>query len=287
VTTGSLAGLAAGLGAALVFGLGAIAQAHGVRRLDADAGRLGAFLHASVRSPWTWAASLSYLTGFVLHAAAIWLLPLYLAQATISLSLPVTALAATLLHERLSARHGWALGAVTLGLALLAAGSGAAGAPRVDPPFVVAVWLAVALLVLVGRAHHRLGAGTLGVLAGLGYAGSAIAVRGVGLPVRPLVVVAALAVPVLGVLAFWVYSLALERAPVPTSSAPLTVAQTFVPAGVGLLWLGDAVRPGWEAASAVGLVLATAGAVLLGREVRSPASAATASSPGPAPRRGR
>ena len=35
----------------------------------------------------------AYLVGFVLHAAAIWLLPLYLAQALVAMSLPVTALA--------------------------------------------------------------------------------------------------------------------------------------------------------------------------------------------------
>jgi hypothetical protein len=284
MTASAIAGLAAGLVAALLFGLGAIAQASGVRGLGIDAGHLGAFLAASVRDVWTWVASLAYLAGFLLHAVAIWLLPLYLAQAAISLSLPVTALAATLLRERLSARHGWAVGAVSLGLALLAVGPGDAGPVRVDPLFVGVVWLAVALLVVVGARHRRLRPGVLGALAGVGYAGSAVAVRGVGLPLQPLVVAAAVAVPVLGVLAFWIYSLALERGPVPASSAPMIVVQTFVPAGVGLLWLGDGVRPGWEAAAAAGLVLATAGAVLLGREVRSPASEATASATGPARR---
>jgi hypothetical protein len=287
VSPGLGTGLLAGLVAAFLFGLGAVAQARGVRGLGANAGHLGAFLAASVRDPWTWVASLSYLAGFVLHAVAIWLLPLYLAQATISLSLPVTALAATLLQERLTGRHGWALAAVTIGLALLAAGSGAVGAVRVDAAFVGLVWLAVGLLVVGGAAHRHLGPGLLGALAGVGYAASALAVRGVGLPLEPLVVTAAVAVPVLGVLAFWVYSLGLERGTVPAASAPVIVLQTFVPAGVGLAWLGDGVRPGWEAAAAAGLVLATAGAVLLGREVRSPASAATGSSPDHAPRPGR
>jgi hypothetical protein len=287
VSPGLGLGLLAGLVAALLFGLGAVAQARGVRGLSANAGHLGAFLVASVRDLWTWVASLSYLAGFVLHAVAIWLLPLYLAQATISLSLPVTAVAATLLQERLTARHGWAIAAVTLGLALLAAGSGAVGSVRVDPSFVGVVWLAVGLLVAVGVAHRHLGPGLLGAFAGVGYAASAVAVRGVRVPLEPLVVTAAVAVPVLGVLAFWIYSLALERGPVPAGSAPMIVLQTFVPAGVGLVWLGDGVRPGWEAAAAAGLVLATAGAVLLGREVRSPASAATGSSRDPAPRPGR
>jgi hypothetical protein len=158
---------------------------------------------------------------------------------------------------------------------------------RVDPSFVGVIWLAVGLLVAVGVAHRHLGPGLLGAFAGVGYAASAVAVRGVRVPLEPLVVTAAVAVPVLGVLAFWIYSLALERGSVPAGSAPMIVLQTFVPAGVGLAWLGDGVRPGWEAAAAAGLVLATAGAVLLGREVRSPASAATGSSRDPAPRPGR
>ena len=48
-----------------------------------------------------------YLGGFVLHAVAIWFLPLYLAQATISLSLPVTVLVSRRLSEWLTPRTGW------------------------------------------------------------------------------------------------------------------------------------------------------------------------------------
>ena len=281
-------GLLAGLVAALLFGLGAVAQARGVRGLSANAGHLGAFLAASVRDLWTWVASLSYLAGFVLHAVAIWLLPLYLAQATISLSLPVTAVAATLLQERLTARHGWAIAAVTLGLALLAAGSGAVGSVRVDPSFVGVVWLAVGLLVAVGggpppsrpRAAGRVRRGGVRRLRGGGARrpGPARAARGDrgGRGAGPTASWRSGSTR-------WPWS----AAPVPAGSAPMIVLQTFVPAGVGLAWLGDGVRPGWEAAAAAGLVLATAGAVLLGREVRSPASAATGSSRGPAPRPGR
>ena len=46
----------------------------------------------------------------------------------------------------------------------------------------------------------------------------------------------------------------------------LIVTQTFVPAAVGVALLGDGVRHGWWPAVAVGLVLSTSGAVLLGRQ---------------------
>ena len=90
-------------------------------------------------------------------------------------------------------------------------------------------------------------------MAGLGYAGSAIAVRGVTWPLDVPVVAAALAVPVFGLLAFWLYSLALNKSAVANSSAPLVVGQTLVPALVGLWLLGDAVREGWVAAVVVGM----------------------------------
>ena len=68
-------------------------------------GDLGAFVLRSVRDPWTLGVVAAYLAGFVLHAVAIWLLPLYLAQAAIAMSLPVTAVASTLVQERLTAVH--------------------------------------------------------------------------------------------------------------------------------------------------------------------------------------
>ena len=49
----------------------------------------------------------AYLVGFVLHAAAIWLLPLYLAQALVAMSLPVSALASHRVEDALHAPAGW------------------------------------------------------------------------------------------------------------------------------------------------------------------------------------
>lgn len=294
MSTGQVLGLVAGLAAALLFGLAAVAQAHAVRRFDADPPGLLAFVLRSARDPWTLGVVVAYLAGFVLHAVAIWLLPLYLAQAAIAMSLPVTALTSTLLlHERLTPAHWSAVAAVTAGLVLLAVGSGEAGPIVADERFAVAIWLGVAALALAGWRAGRLGGGLLGALAGLGYAGSALTVRGVGLPVEPAVVACGAAVGVYGVVAFWLYSLALDRAPVSASTAPLIVGQTFVPGLVGVLLLGDGVRPGWWAAVAAGLVLSVGGAIVLSRDaagpdrLRTPGATATGSWPGPAPRRAR
>ena len=68
-----------------------MAQAHAVRRFDTAPDSLVGFVLRSVRDPWILGVVAAYLAGFLLHAVAIWLLPLYLAQAAIAMSLPVTA----------------------------------------------------------------------------------------------------------------------------------------------------------------------------------------------------
>ena len=171
-----------------------------------------------------------------------------------------------------------------MGLVLLSLGAGDPGEVQTTPAFVVTLWVAVAALAAASTAARHLVGPLLGLLAGLGYAGSAISVRGIGTPVSGVVVVAALAVPAFSLVAFWLYSLGMHRAAVPSATAALIVAQTFVPAAVGVALLGDGVRDGWWPAVVLGLFLATGGAAALGVATapRTPASAATGSSPDPA-----
>jgi drug/metabolite transporter (DMT)-like permease len=276
-------GVAAGLLAAVLFGTGAVVQAHAVRHHTSPDDHLTGFVAASVRDPLTLLVLAMYGAGFVLHAVAIWLTPLYLAQATVAMSLPVTAVTSMMLHERLTPVHWSALAVVTGGLVLLGLGSGEPGDVLVTAGFVASLAAGVVALAILAWSTAGLGGSTLGAVAGLGYAGSAIAVRGVHAHLDVLVVCAALAVPSYSLVAFWLYSLGMERAPVSSVTAPLIVAQTFVPALVGVVLLGDQVRAGWWPAVLAGLVLATGGAVLLSVDrLRSPVAAANGSCPGPA-----
>ena len=263
-------GLTAAVLAATLFGVAAVLQAHGVRTEKAPIDSLREFVDAAVRNRTIMLVVAAYLAGFVLHAVSIWYLPLYLAQAAVALSLPITALSAARLRERLGLADWAAVGAVVVGLVLVSLGAGAPGAGRSSPVFAATLWAAVAVLALLGFSGRLVSAGALGTVAGLGYAGSAIAVRGVTWPLDVPVVAAALAVPVFGLLAFWLYSLALNKAAVASSSAPLVVGQTLVPALVGLWLLGDSVRDGWVAAVVLGMTLAVAGAVLLSRTTVGP-----------------
>jgi hypothetical protein len=272
-------GLAAGLLSAAVFGVAAVVQAHAVRRYPATPDRLAGFVAHSVRDGRMMLVVAAYLVGFLLHAVAIWYLPLYLAQALVSLSLPVAALASRRVEHALH-RAGWVgVGLVTVGLVLLSLGAGDPGAVITTSTFVWILWLAVAVLAAASMAGRHLPGPLLGLLAGLGYAGSAVSVRGVGTPVETAVVAAALAVPSFSLVAFWLYSLGMHGAAVPSTTASLIVAQTFVPAAVGVAFLGDRVRDGWWPAVALGLALSMVGAFVLALrhapDVRSPASPAT------------
>lgn len=270
--TGTLIGLVAAVVAAALFGVAAVLQAYAVRTEKHPMGSLAGFVIAAIHNRYLLLVIAAYLAGFVLHAVSIWYLPLYLAQAAVSLSLPITALGAARLRERLGTAEWLAVAGIVAGLVLVSIGSGEPGASRSSVAFALLLWVGVVVLGVVGLVSGRVGAGVLGAVAGLGYAGSAIGVRAVASPLDLPVLAAALAVPAYGLLAFWLYSLALNRTAVAGASAPLVVGQTMVPALLGIWALGDSVRDGWVVVVALGMTLAVGGAVLLSRSTAGPVS---------------
>lgn len=221
------------------------------------------FVLASARSPAMVLVVGAYLLGFALHAVSVVLLPLYLAQACVAFSMPVTAVcSARVFGEPLGRGRVLAVVAVCLGIALLALGAGDPG-PQLDG-WALPVGLASLLLVcLVGGVIMLRGtdAVALGALAGLGYAGSALAMRGVGVELSAPVVACAALLPLFGLVAFWLYSVSMARADVTPATAAMIVNQTFVPAMAGLVLMGDSVREGGAWLIVVGLALGTLGAV--------------------------
>ena len=211
-------GLACALASAAVFGVAAVAQAHAMRVLpEGDLGLRG-FVRAALGSWRLLAVVAAYLAGFALHAVALWLLPLYLAQASISLSLPVTAVvSAVALHERLGLSRWLAVGAVIVGLALVATGAGTVEHTASTSTLVGvgAIWLLV--LSLGAPLSLRRSAGVLGAWSGLGYAGSAVTTRGLSADDLAFSALALMIVSALGLVAFWLYSVALGRTDVASS----------------------------------------------------------------------
>jgi drug/metabolite transporter (DMT)-like permease len=269
-------GLGAALAAAVVFGVAAVLQAVGSRRVptepEADPRRLVRFVWALLRQPAFVAALVMNLLGFGLHLVALRLLPLYLAQAGIAASLAVTALLATrVVGDRLSTVEWTAVAAVCAGLALLAVSAGDAGAVDVDGQVTVGLVVGLAVIGVLGllasRSTHAVATAVLGLLAGLGFAGVAISARLLpDLTVETVVrAPSAYTLVVSGSLAFLLYSLALQRGSVAVATAPMIALQTVTPAAVGVLILGDRVRDGWYAGALAGFVVTAAGSLVLVR----------------------
>lgn len=267
-----LVDLLAAVGAAVGYGLAAVLQALAARRVDTATGVDPRLLLRLAREPlFVLAVSLN-LVGYALHLVALRSLPLFLVQAVIASSVAVTALlSAPILGSRLARQEWTAVGAVATGLVLLTLAAGDAEAGTAGPAgrwvLLAGVGVVIVLGALAGRLQGPRGASLLGACAGLGYA-----VVGVGSRILPdLTPIALLRDPAAyavlsgGTVAYLLYSTALQRGAVMTATGPMVVAQTIVPAAVGVALLGDGTRPGWAVPALAGLTLALWGAVSLGR----------------------
>jgi drug/metabolite transporter (DMT)-like permease len=268
-----LPGLLTAFAAALCYGVGSVLQAAAARRTDRVEGLDPRLLGRLLRS-WQYVVGLGLdLAGFVLSLVAVRSLPLFVVQAVVASFLAITAvLGAAFLEMPLDRRDRVALGVVVLGLVLVAASAAedrsvdVSGAERWGV-LVVALLLALAA-VPAARLSGARSAAALGTVAGLGYGATAVAARmlpehlSVGGVLRSP---ATWALVVAGIVAMLSYSIALQRGTVTQATAPVVVAETIVPALVGLTLLGDQARPGWGWVGAVGFVLAVAGAVGLAR----------------------
>lgn len=174
------------------------------------------------------------------------------------------------LHRRL--RVG--LVAIVVGVVLLAVSSGPEPPPTTSSPFRWALFaFALVALVVAAVTARRpttsaldvglLGA-TSGVLYGIGNTGLRV-VPGFA-PGQLVVNPAAWAAVIGGIGGLVALATALQRGSVAIAAGAVTVAETVVPAAIGLLVLGERPRPGFAAVAAVGFVAAVAGAVALCRD---------------------
>lgn len=265
-------GLAAALAAAVAFGLAAVLQGIATARTP-DAGGLDFLLLLRLaRQPVFLASVALNLAGFGLHVAALQTLPLFLVQAVIASSVAVTAVLSVRVFRTPLRPAQWAAVAVAcVGLALLS--RSAESSEAVDPTSTERLVLPAVVVVTVlagvaaGRLTGAVGAAALGLLGGVCF--GVVAVAGRLLPslapldllAEPLTYVLALA----GLVAFLLYSTAMQRGSVTTATAANVVTQTAVPAVVGIALLGDRIRDGWEPVAVLAFVLALAGALGLAR----------------------
>ncbi|MET8297238.1 hypothetical protein ABZW02_24745 [Streptomyces sp. NPDC005180] len=276
-----LIGMLTAVAASLCYGTGSVLQAVGSRRAarmsPAAAGVTahgGPNLTSTAQAAMTWefiVGTILDFVGFGLGALAARLLPLFLSQTVISANLVITAvLSVKMLGIRLSRKEWTSIGVVCAALVLLATAAGHEGGHHAA---MATHWwlLAVTLLIIVGgtAAVRFLGA-RAAILAGL-LSGLAFGALGVGVRILDgidpfdlgmLVTDPALyAILVAGVGGMYLHTVALQIGSVNGATAALVVGETVLPGAIGVLWLGDASRPGLAWLAVAGFVLAVTGAV--------------------------
>lgn len=258
--------LLAAVGAMLGNTVAALWEARGSRRA-----RYG---NALWLQPWFLAGLLADVLAWVLTVVALRVLPVFAVQAILAGAIALTTLADTGWDPwNLTRRERFGVVAVLAGLVLVA-GSAAPERPADLPPVATPILL-VSFAVLLVAAPFVWRAGRpmlLAGLAGLGFGGTALAVRALHpgplswdsfgeLLTDPL----AYAVVVMGALGLFAFAAALRDGAVGTATAVLLVTEVVVPGLVGLVLLGDRIRSGWVPVAVIGLVLAVVGVVLLTR----------------------
>lgn len=279
-----LTGLLIAALACLGSGLGSALEAFGVHRAAARTGG-SADLGPLLRTP-QYVAGLSVdVLGSVCTVIALQYLPLFLVQAVVAASVGVTAVVMAVTGRPVGRRAWIALGASLIGLALLASSAEPDNGPMLDT---VWQWLLLAsalpltgLGLAVERRPHRAAPALFGLLAGVSFSVVSISARGLDLPEPPWLLVrmpSAWAIAVLGILGTVFFARGLQHGRVTVVAAVTFTTETVLPATVGLLFLGDEIRPGREPLAVVGFGIAVVAAMFLAR------FAAPGLSPGPAHR---
>jgi hypothetical protein len=271
--------LAAVATASLLLGVAAVAQGLGADRSSG--------LRVLIQ-PWYLLGTACDLGGWVLSVLAMRHLPILLVQTALAASLCVTVLAGTLV---LGTRPGLRVWVGVAGL-LVATGAVAVAAEpgRVSTvPAALAPLLGVGLL-LVGAgavlAYRAPRTTRCAVLSGLAYSGAAIAARAVHggdashLLADPMVWLL-VALNVVGAVMF---ARALETGPhaVNEATAWLWAVEIVVPSMVGVVALGDRVRPGWGLPTGIAIAAAVAAAGVISLSGAEDLTARSRTSPPPA-----
>jgi drug/metabolite transporter (DMT)-like permease len=267
-----LLSLLGAIAAAVCFGIATVLQAVAARSAPAGEGVDPRLLVGLLRRlPFVLGTSLDLL-GFVAELAALRSLPLFVVQAAIAANLAVTAVVAVrVLHVRLTGAEWAAVAAVCVGLAMLGLSSGHEHPAHVSLRFRLVLIGCVAVVavggMLAGRLRGQARSAALGVAAGLGFGFVAVGAR-VITSLSPLDLLrdpATYAVAGGGVVGLLFFATALQRGPVTTTTAAVVVAETLMPALIGVFLLGDGTRHGFAWVAVAGFALAVAGALALTR----------------------
>lgn len=239
---------------------------------EAKGSRLALYGRPVWQQPWFLAGLFADVLAWVLTVIALRYLPVFAVQSILAGAIALTALAD---HDwnplNMIRRDRWAVLAVLAGLVLVTAAA-APERPDALPLVATPVLLGSFALLLVAtpfvwRAGRPM---LLALLSGLGFGGTALAVRAIHPgPVRWETVTDLLADPLvygvvlMGAMGVMTFAKALQNGEVGRATAVLSVTEVVVPGVVGIALLGDRIRPGWEGAALSGVAVALAGVVVL------------------------
>ncbi|GAA2515530.1 hypothetical protein [Pilimelia columellifera] len=213
------------------------------------------------------------MAGFVLAFLARKDLPLFLVQASVAAGLGVTAILGVLVAKwRLPRAEVWLLILLFLGIGGLVVSAQPAKSLPIGLAGVIALGATLGVIALLSvlavRLHGAPGSVALGSLAGLAFSAAAVAARPLAslhgteaLLTHPLLYLL-IAHSIVGQL---LLGLAMQRGSTTAAVAAMDAAGAIPAAIVGLLLLGDKVRPGLEWLAVAGFLLTLAAVIGLTR----------------------
>lgn len=261
----------AAAGCAICNGVAAVLQ-----KISADRERAAATLELSLlwrlihETPYAIGTALDVMAGiFVL--IAVHSLPLFLVQSIVASGIVVTFIIEHYItHQRAPYRLYIAIGMVLAGLIVLSATAAPQTARPVSDTIRWSIVFAPFPLALIGalcsRVSGKIGTASLAVVSGIAFGGTSVAGR-ILLFTPPLwhivenpLLYAFIAYGGLGLLLF---SIGLQRASATALNTMMTASQTIVPALVGILCFGDAVRHGMWFLGIAGVTITLIGTIIV------------------------
>lgn len=259
-------GFVAAVLAAVTLSVGAMLESAGARRAGPD-GR-------AILQPLFLVGVVVDLVGWALSVVALRYLPVFAVQSILAGSIVITVVAShPVFGAPLRRVDLIAAGSGLAGLAMIAASAGDAPAGKLPPAGTPILVLVFITLITVGFIAARGENAVLqALLGGLSFSGVPLCVRAVRitpdvagdvtLVLRQPLVYLVVGFALTGVTLF---SVALQRGAVGLITATNSVTQVVVPGVVGILVLGDEVRPGWIPVLIVGAAVSLGSVVALAR----------------------
>lgn len=266
-----IVGICGALLAAIAYGVATIAQAIGVRRLAALPA--GVPMRQRLRAGQPYASGLALdAVGFLASVEALRTLPLFLVEAAVAGSVAVTAVfAVLLLHAHLRRTETAAIAVTMAGLACMAvsARDSTVGGLPASVRWLLLAGTPVLGAVLFAGIRLRVSSVasvTLAATGGFGFGLVGIAARTITVPHHWWQVPedpSFWSIVGYGVISLTAYGYALHRGRVTTVAAITVVVETVFPALVGLIWLGDSVRPHLAGLALFGFLATVGGSLAL------------------------